>query len=106
MTMRHGTRALPLAIALIVASAASAEAQERFELFDAHMHWNQEPDPFYSLEQILAVFKRNGVTGILATSRPNKGTHQLVDAKPVHRFIEIAVAGLLDGVMQGDGPVT
>ncbi len=82
MTMRHDTRALTLAIVLMLASAASTEAQERLELFDAHMHWNQEPDPFYSLEQILAVFKRNGVTGILATSRPNKGTNQLVDAKP------------------------
>jgi len=81
MTMRHDTRALTLAVALILAGASSAEAQERLELFDAHMHWNQEPDPFYSLEQILAVFKRNGVTGILATSRPNKGTNQLVDAK-------------------------
>lgn len=30
---------------------------------------------------MLEIFKRNGVTGILATSRPNKGTHQLVDAK-------------------------
>ena len=84
MTMRHGAGALALAIALMLAGAAGTQAQEkaqeRLELFDAHMHWNQEPDPYYSLEQILAVFKRNGVTGILATSRPNKGTHQIVDA--------------------------
>lgn len=45
------------------------------------MHWNQEPNPFYSLDKILEVFKRNGVSGVLATSRPNKGTNQLVDAK-------------------------
>ena len=31
--------------------------------------------------QVLEIFRRNGVTGILATSRPNKGTHQLMDAK-------------------------
>jgi hypothetical protein len=71
------------AAAIAVAMAVGgAQAQNRIELFDAHMHWNQEPNPFYSLEQILDVFKRNGVTGVLATSRPNKGTHQLVDAKP------------------------
>jgi hypothetical protein len=76
-------RILISAAALAVAMAVGgAQAQDRIELFDAHMHWNQEPNPFYSLEQILDVFKRNGVTGVLATSRPNKGTHQLVDAKP------------------------
>ena len=30
---------------------------------------------------MLEIFRRNGVTGMLATSRPNKGTHQLMDAK-------------------------
>jgi hypothetical protein len=53
---------------------------QQLELFDAHMHYNQEPNPFYSLDQILQIFKRNNVTGVLATSRPNKGTHQLMEA--------------------------
>jgi hypothetical protein len=65
---------------MLVGGGARAQGQQ-LELFDAHMHYNQEPDPFYSLDRILAIFKRNGVTGILATSRPNKGTHQLVEAK-------------------------
>ena len=30
---------------------------------------------------MLDVFRRNNVAGIIANSRPNKGTHQLVDAK-------------------------
>jgi hypothetical protein len=30
---------------------------------------------------VLDVFRRNNVAGILANSRPNKGTHQLVDAR-------------------------
>ena len=64
-----------------VASNAGAQPRPRLELFDAHLHYNQEPNPFYSLDKVLETFKRNGVTGILATSRPNKGTHQLVDAK-------------------------
>jgi len=64
----------------VVSPAAQISAQE-LKLFDAHLHYNQEPTPFYSLDKVLETFRRNGVAGILATSRPNKGTHQLVDAK-------------------------
>ena len=68
---------------LLVAGANSATAQSNapIELFDAHLHYNQEPNPFYPLDTVLEIFRRNGVTGILATSRPNKGTHQLMEAK-------------------------
>ena len=71
-------------IAALVALATvplSAQAQQQIEIFDAHLHYNQEPKPFYSLDQVRDVFRRNGITGIVATSRPNKGTHELVDAK-------------------------
>ena len=61
--------------------AAGALAQTPLRIFDAHLHYNQEPDPFYELDKVLEIFRRNNVTGIIATSRPNKGTHQLVDAK-------------------------
>lgn len=43
-------------------------------LFDAHLHYNREPSPFYPLEDVLSLFRREGVTGILANSRPNDGT--------------------------------
>jgi hypothetical protein len=67
---------------LFAAPVQSLAAEtDRLELFDAHLHYNQEPNPLYSLDQIREIFRRNGVTGILATSRPNKGTHQLMDAK-------------------------
>ena len=72
----------------MAASLLAAQTQvviadtDRLEIFDAHLHYNQEPNPFYSLDQVLEIFRRNAVTGILATSRPNKGTHQLMDAKP------------------------
>jgi hypothetical protein len=68
------------AIAAVLASNA-APAQPALKIFDAHLHYNQEPNPFYSLDRVLETFRRNGVAGILANSRPNKGTHQLVDAK-------------------------
>jgi Amidohydrolase len=58
-----------------------ASPQERLTIFDAHLHYNQEPAPFYSLDQVREVFRRNGIVGIVATSRPNKGTHELIDAK-------------------------
>ncbi len=61
--------------------AGQARAQDRLELFDAHLHYNQEPNPFYPLDKVLELFRKNGITGIIATSRPNKGTHQLMDAK-------------------------
>lgn len=68
-----------LALMLIVGSPARADAP--IEIFDAHLHYNWEPKPFYSPDEVLALFKKHGVTGILATSRPNTGTQALVDAK-------------------------
>jgi hypothetical protein len=69
------------ALAVAALCLPGARAQQRLEIFDAHLHYNQEPTPFYALDKVREVFRRNGITGILATSRPNKGTHQLVDAK-------------------------
>jgi hypothetical protein len=66
--------------ALFALTLGPARAQD-LKIFDAHLHYNQEPAPFYSLDKVLEIFRRNGVTGIVATSRPNKGTHQLVEAK-------------------------
>lgn len=83
--MTKTTRRAALAILMLsVAGMLGADrsgAQTPLELFDAHLHYNQEPNPFYPLDKVLEIFKRNGVTGILATSRPNKGTHQLMEAK-------------------------
>jgi hypothetical protein len=67
--------------ALVAFASGPSTAQERIEIFDAHLHYNQEPNPLFSLEEVRDVFRRNGITGILATSRPNKGTHELVNAK-------------------------
>ena len=69
------------ALAALATGPLFAQTQQRIEIFDAHLHYNQEPKPFYSLGQVRDVFRRNDITGIVATSRPNKGTHELVDAK-------------------------
>ena len=71
-------RVLLILSALLMSSSAGAQ---ELKIFDAHLHYNQEPNPFFSLLKVLEVFKSNGVAGIIANSRPNKGTHQLVEAK-------------------------
>ena len=73
-------RAIAAAV-IVLATPVAGSAQPTLKIFDAHLHYNQEPDPYYPLERVLDVFRRNNVAGILANSRPNKGTHQLVDAK-------------------------
>ncbi len=79
---------LGAALACVLAVIAMpAPAQERMPIFDAHLHYNWEPTPFYPLEKVLGIFRRNGVSGILATSRPNTGTHALVDAKPADIWV-------------------
>jgi hypothetical protein len=76
-----GCIAILAALALIAAAGNRACADEPIEIFDAHLHYNWEPKPFYQLDEVLALFKKHRITGILATSRPNSGTHALVDSK-------------------------
>jgi hypothetical protein len=65
---------------LALASCLSAGAQALPELFDAHLHYNDEATDTYSVADVLQIFRANGVTAILATSRPNDGTRALVMA--------------------------
>jgi hypothetical protein len=69
------------AVVIVAALPIAGVAQQTLKIFDAHLHYNQEPNPYYPLERVFDVFRRNNVAGILANSRPNKGTYQLVDAK-------------------------
>src|SRR3954463_10422276 len=69
------------AACLFPGPCSAARSDEPIEIFDAHLHYNWEPKPFYQLDEVLALFKKHRVTGILATRRPNTGTHALVDAK-------------------------
>jgi hypothetical protein len=81
MNLSRGIVRLVTGTLLGLLIATGALAQQPLKIFDAHLHYNQEPNPFYDLDKVLEIFRRNNVTGILATSRPNKGTHQFVDAK-------------------------
>jgi hypothetical protein len=77
MLLRTLTAAALLAALVVV----PARADDRIEIFDAHMHYNWEPKPYYQPDEVLEVFRKNRVTGVLATSRPNTGTHVLIDDK-------------------------
>ena len=72
--------AMLLALALPGASRGAEPAP--LPIFDAHLHWNWEPVPHFTQEKVLALFREQNVTGILATSRPNDGTRALYEAKP------------------------
>lgn len=78
---RASLAAIIVSIGLLVMAPESATADEPIEIFDAHLHYNWEPTPYYQPDEVLALLKRHRVTGILATSRPNKGTHVLMDTK-------------------------
>src|SRR5204863_3474880 len=82
--MIGGSRATFAAAVCIAAAMLNGDvrAAEPIEIFDAHLHYNFEPKPTYQLDEVLALFRKNRVTGVLATSRPNTGTHALMDAKP------------------------
>lgn len=77
----RGWTCAALAAAVLFAAMPARAAEEPIEIFDAHLHYNWEPKPFYELNEVLALFKKHRVTGILATSRPNDGTHALMGAK-------------------------
>ena len=65
-----------------VIAAAGAFAQPVLKIFDSHLHYNGAgTNAFFTVPQVLDVFKRNGIGGIVANSRPNRGTQQLVEAK-------------------------
>ncbi len=49
-------------------------------LFDGHLHLNWENGFRLPVDEVFALMRENGVTTILATSRPNDGTHALVEA--------------------------
>jgi hypothetical protein len=85
---------IQLAAALIALAALAAPvraADEPIEIFDAHLHYNFEPTPTFQPDEVLALLKKHRVTGILATSRPNTGTHVLMGAKAEGKASDLQV---------------
>lgn len=66
--------------ALALANGLASLAQAPPELFDVHLHYNDEATRAFPVADVLRIFRANGVTAIVATSRPNDGTRMLVAA--------------------------
>ncbi len=65
-----------------VLAAAGAFAQQPLKIFDSHLHYNGAgTNAFFTVDQVLDLLRRNSIAGIVANSRPNRGTQQLVEAK-------------------------
>ena len=62
-------------LALMLASASAAEP---LPIFDAHMHYNIEARSTWSVQRVIALWRQLGIRAVLATSRPNDGTLDLM----------------------------
>ncbi len=67
----------------LAGQAAAGDAPYALPIFDAHLHYNQEPEPRLPAPGVADLLRRAGVTAILANSRPNDGTRALAAAPPV-----------------------
>jgi hypothetical protein len=80
--MRRREFTVGLGLAMLAArSRAQPATTKRYEgrLFDGHLHLNWENGFRLPVAEAFALMRANGVTTILATSRPNDGTHALVE---------------------------
>lgn len=59
-------------------SVAQAQGLPQLPLFDAHMHYNIEARSTLTPPQVVALWRKLGIAGVLATSRPNDGTLDLI----------------------------
>jgi hypothetical protein len=62
-----------------MAAAARAEPYTG-PIFDAHLHYNIEAAEVTPVGSAFELFRKNGVAGILANSRPNDGTRALYES--------------------------
>ncbi|MFZ6642697.1 amidohydrolase family protein [Undibacterium sp. TC4M20W] len=58
--------------------SAIASAAEPLPIFDAHMHYNIEARSTWSPRRVIALWRQLGIRAVLATSRPNDGTLDLI----------------------------
>jgi hypothetical protein len=80
MTIVSCIRALKsgLLFAILPVLSVAADAPAQLPLFDAHMHYNVEARGQMSPQQVIALWRQTGIRAVLATSRPNDGTHDLI----------------------------
>ena len=81
MPVLKNVRRILVAFAVAMSVPAGALAQPVLKIFDSHLHFNVEATSAYSLDSVIELFRRNGIGGIVANSRPNRGSQMLVEAK-------------------------
>lgn len=69
-----------LSFLLLLLLAAPVRAADP-PIFDAHLHYNAEAVAQFPLDDVLDRFRRAGIGGILANSRPNDGTWRLLEVQ-------------------------
>jgi hypothetical protein len=60
----------------------SAAGAQSLPVFDAHVHYNFDEGRPLPVEDVLALWRKAGIRGVLLTSRPNDGTRELLAAAP------------------------
>jgi hypothetical protein len=79
--IRRCRRCISAAALMLLALTASAQSDPRLPLFDAHMHYNVEARSLLSPQQVIELWRKTGIRAVLATSRPNDGTLDLIAQK-------------------------
>jgi Amidohydrolase len=74
------------AIWVALGICTAAHAQEKFPLFDGHIHYSVGATEKYSPDQIIGILDRAGIRQALLASTPNDGTIELYRRFP-NRFI-------------------
>src|SRR5207244_3129545 len=74
-------RSIAAALLLILLPLRASAQGPQLKIFDAHLHYNEDATTAFPAEEVLGLFRNNAIAGILANSRPNLGTRQLVEAK-------------------------
>lgn len=75
MRVRHCILTLAFCLSFVPALCRAADP---LPLFDAHMHYNVEARGTISPQQVIALWRQTGIRAVLATSRPNDGTLDLI----------------------------
>ncbi|PXX47489.1 amidohydrolase family protein [Undibacterium pigrum] len=75
--MKRQLQSFLLTCSLLMMSL-SAVATEPLPIFDAHMHYNIEARSTWSPQRVIAMWRQLGIRAVLATSRPNDGTLDLI----------------------------
>ncbi|MBI1891403.1 MAG: amidohydrolase family protein [Burkholderiales bacterium] len=73
---------LLFAVLVLQTRLAFSASSEQIPLFDAHMHYNAEARATISPPRVVALWRELGIRGVIATSRPNQGTLDLIAQEP------------------------